>query len=172
MLITIIYNISSVFAALCFIGSIQFKKKKNILLIQSFSAFFYFITYLIVGAISGCIIQLICQIKNLFFYHYEKKNQNSPLILLIIFLLSLIIVSIFTYNGFYTLLPLIINILYFISSYFKNPKYIRIIVLICGFIWIFYNITVGAYIIIIGNIFEILSAAISLFRYRKDKLIS
>ena len=41
--------------------------------------------------------------------------------------------------------------------------------LICGFIWLIYNIIIGAYIIIIGNVLEIISATISLIRYKEDK---
>ena len=163
----VIYYVFSVLAVVLFVGSIQFKKKKDILLAQSFSSLCYVITYGMVGAYSGALTEFIEQIKSILFYHYEKNNRKIPLLLLIVFVLSLIVIAVFTYNGFYTLIPLIINLAYFYSSYLKNPKYIRLIVLICGFIWIYYNITVHAYIFIIGNIFEIISGSIALIRYRK-----
>lgn len=170
MVVTIIYYIVSILSIFLFIVSVQFKEKKNILLTQTFASLCYFLAYLILGAYSGCVIELIEQSKDITFYFYEKKNKNIPLILLIIFVSLLLIASIITYNGFYSLLPLLINLSYFISSYFKNPKHIRIVMLICGFIWIFYNYKVGAYIIIIGNVLEIISATISLIRH-KDKNI-
>lgn len=88
--------------------------------------------------------------------------------LLIVFVFGLVVIAVFTYNGFNTLVPLMINFAYFVSSYFKNPKYIRVVLFICGFMWIYYNISVGAYIIIIGNCFEIVSATISLLRFREN----
>ena len=163
----IIYYIVSILSIFLFVISIQFKDKKDILLIQTFASMCYFIVYLILGSYSGCAIELIEQTKDIVFYRYEKKKKEISIILLIIFVSSLIIASIVTYDGFYSLMPLIINLLYFVSSYFKNPKYMRITMLLCGFLWIYFNFKVGAYIIIIGNILEIISAIISLVRYKK-----
>lgn len=163
----IIYYIVSILSIFLFVISIQFKDKKDILLIQTFASMCYFIAYLILGSHSGCAIELIEQTKDIVFYRYEKKKKEISIILLIIFVSSLIIASIITYDGFYSLMPLIINLLYFVSSYFKNPKYMRITMLLCGFLWIYFNFKVGAYIIIIGNILEIISAIISLVRYKK-----
>ena len=165
----IIYYIASIASIFLFIISVQFKEKKDILLVQLFAAMSYFIVYLIIGAFSGCAIELVEQLKNLIFYFYEKNKKKIPVILLIVFVSLLIIVSIFTYEDPKSLLPLIINLSYFISSYFKNPKHIRIVMLICGFIWALYNFLIGAYIIIIGNILEIISAIISLIRFRKKR---
>ena len=159
----IIYYIVSILSIFLFVISIQFNDKKDILLIQTFASMCYFIAYLILGSHSGCAIELIEQTKGIVFYRYEKKKKEISIILLIIFVSSLII----TYDGYYSLTPLIINLLYFVSSYFKNPKYMRITMLLCGFLWIYFNFKVGAYIIIIGNILEIISAMISLVRYKK-----
>lgn len=171
MLLEVIYYVVSILSIFLFIISVQFKEKKNILLIQSFAAMCYLIVYFILGAYSGCVIELIEQIKDLVFYRYENKKKEIPIILLIIFVSLLLIASIVTYDRFYSLLPLIINLSYFISSYFKDPKHIRVVMLICGFIWIIYNIFIGAYIIIIGNILEIISATISLIRHKENKKV-
>lgn len=169
MLLKIIYYTVSVLSIFFFVASVQFKKKKNILLVQGFASMSYFIVYFILGAYSGCAIELIEQTKDFVFYFFERKDKIIPVTLLILFVGLLITASILTYDGIISLLPLIINLAYFISSYFKNPKYIRIVMLICGFIWLAYNILVGAYIIIIGNVLEIISAIISLIRYRDTK---
>lgn len=163
----IIYYIVSILSIFLFVISIQFKDKKDILLVQTFASMCYFIAYLILGSYSACTIELIEQTKDIVFYNYEKNKKEIPIMLLIIFVSSLIIASIVTYDGFYSLMPLIINLLYFVSSYFKNSKYMRITMLLCGFLWIYFNFKVGAYIIIIGNILEIISAIISLVRYKK-----
>ena len=97
----------------------------------------------------------------------EKHNKKIPIYVLIIFISLLIGVSIYFYDGILSLLPLLINIILFISTYFKNPKYIRYTMLLCGLLWGIYNIYVGAYIICIGNFLEILSATISIIRYKK-----
>ena len=171
MLLEVIYYVVSTLSIFLFVISIQFKEKKNILLTQSFASMCYLIVYFILGAYSGCVIELIEQVKDIVFYGYEKKKKEIPLILLFIFVSLLLVASIVTYDGFYSLLPLIINLSYFISSYFKDPKHIRVVMLICGFIWLIYNIFIGAYIIIIGNVLEIISAIISLIRHKTKKSI-
>ena len=37
---------------------------------------------------------------------------------------------------------------------------------LCGFLWGCYNLYVGAYIILIGNALEIVSAFIAIYRYK------
>ena len=72
----VIYYVFSVLAVVLFVGSIQFKKKKDILLVQSFSSLCYVITYGMVGAYSGALTDFIEQIKSILFYHYEKRNKK------------------------------------------------------------------------------------------------
>lgn len=167
-LILIIYYIVSLLSIFLYVISVQCKNKKNILIIQTLASFCYLIVYIIKNAWSGVAIEIIEEIKDISFIKIEKKQKKIPPKYLIIFLTLLIAVSIIFFEGPLSLLPLIINIAYFISTYMKNPKYIRIIMLICGFIWISYNIYVKAYILVIGNILEIISAIIALIRYKKS----
>ena len=51
----------------------------------------------------------------------------------------------------------------------KNPKSIRVVMLICAFLWAYYNFSIGAYVLIIGNSFEVVSATIALLRFKKKK---
>lgn len=172
-IVSVINIIAMILGVCLFISSVQFKKKKDILLVQTFASICYAVSYLLNFAYSGFITEIIEQIKDITFYIFEDKNIKIPLFVLIIFIISLILIGIFTYDGnLYTIAPLFINMAYFISSYFKNPKHIRIVVLICGFIWMYYNFSVGTYIFIIGNAFEVISASIALWRYNeKNKRI-
>ena len=150
-------------------GFFKFKKKENILWTQIGASMCYLIVYVIKGAWSGVSIEILEELKNLVFIKIEKKNKKIPISILIIFLSLLVGVSIYFYDGVLSLLPLFINILLFTSTYFKNPKYIRYTMLIAGLLWGIYNIYVGAYIICIGNFLEIISAIISIIRYKKTK---
>lgn len=166
-LVTIIYYIVSILSIFLYVMSVQFKKKENILLTQIGASMCYLIVYVIKGAWSGVSIEVLEQLKNCIFIKIEKKNKKIPVFILIIFLLLLVGVSIYFYDGVLSLLPLFINIILFTSTYFKNPKYIRYTMLIAGVLWGIYNIYVGAYIICIGNILEIFSAIISIIRYKE-----
>lgn len=160
--------ITTILGVLFFNAGIQLKEKKNILLTQSIGSFFYMISYILVGAASGYLTDLVQITKGLSFYHYEKDNRNIPLWLVFLLTGVLIIIGVITYNGIYSLCPLIINLAYIISAYFKNPKYIRLTILVCAIIWCYYNYTVGTYVIILGNILEIVSAVTSLIKYKKE----
>ena len=168
-LVTIIYYVISILSIFLYIMSVQFKKKENILLTQIGASMCYLIVYVIKGAWSGVSIEVLEELKNLVFIKIEKKNKKIPLFILIIFLSLLVSVSIYFYDGLLSLLPLLINIILFTSTYFKNPKYIRYTMLIAGLLWGIYNIYVGAYIICIGNFLEIISATISIIRYKEKK---
>ena len=168
-LVTIIYYVISILSIFLYIMSVQFKKKENILLTQIGASMCYLIVYVIKGAWSGVSIEVLEELKNLVFIKIEKKNKKIPLFILIIFLSLLVAVSIYFYDGVLSLLPLLINIILFTSTYFKNPKYIRYTMLIAGLLWGIYNIYVGAYIICIGNFLEIISATISIIRYKEKK---
>lgn len=166
-LVTTIYYVVSILSIFLYIMSVQFKKKKDILITQIGASMCYLIVYVIKGAWSGVSIEVLEELKNLVFIKIEKKNKKIPLFILIIFLSLLVAVSIYFYDGILSLLPLLINIILFTSTYFKNPKYIRYTMLIAGLLWGIYNIYVGAYIICIGNFLEIISATISIIRYKK-----
>ena len=166
--ITTIYFIVSILSIFLYIISVQFKKKKHILLTQVGASMCYLIVYVIKGAWSGVCIEIIEELKNIIFIKIEKQHKKIPIIILITFIILLIIVSIIFYDGILSLVPLLINILLFVSTYLKNPKYIRYTMVITGLLWGIYNIYVEAYIIFIGNILEIVAALISIKRYKKE----
>ncbi len=166
--LNLIVNIVSVISIFLFIISVQFKNKKDILIIQTLSSICYMIVYFLLKAYSGATIELVEQTKNIVFIEYEKNNKDIPLLVLLLFIGLLIIITILTYNGLNSIMPLIIYILYFLSSYFKNPKTIRTTMILCAIIWMLYNYSIGAYLMIIGNILEIVSAVISLLRYKTN----
>ncbi len=126
------------------------------------------IEYLVLGVLSAASMNFVSTIRCYLFYRKKKERRKVPEVWLIGFISLLIILGIITYNGYLSLIPIIITIFYTISSYLKKAKWIRIVVLIAAFIWIYYNYMVGAYVVIIGNILEIISGTISLIRYRKE----
>lgn len=167
--IDIIYIVISVLSIFLYVISVQFKKKKHILLSQIGASLCYLIVYVIKGAWSGAAIEVLEELKDISFIQIEKKKKKIPFLVLFVFLSLLVAVSIIFYDGPFSLLPLIINVLLFTSTYFKNPKYIRWTMLFSGILWSIYNLSLGAYIILIGNVLEVISAIISLIRFKNSK---
>ena len=167
-MINTIYIIVSILSIFLYVMSVQFKEKRKILITQIGASLCYLIVYVIKGAWSGVAIEILEELKNVIFIKIEKHNKKIPIFVLAIFLLSLVIVSMIFYDGLFSLLPLAINLLLFTSTYFKNPKAIRYTMLLAGIMWAIYNISISAYIILIGNLLEVISAIISIIRF-KDK---
>ncbi len=168
MIKNIIVGLFGVLAIFFWIISIQEKRQYKIIYLQMFANLFYTIEYLVLGVLSAASMNFVSTIRCYLFYRKKKERRKVPEVWLIGFISLLVILGIITYNGYLSLIPIIITIFYTISSYLKKAKWIRIVVLIAAFIWIYYNYVVGAYVVIIGNILEILSSSISLIRYRKE----
>ena len=165
-LVNIIYVVVSIASIFLYILSVQFKKKKHILITQIFASLSYLIIYVIKGAWAGVAVEVLEETKDVVFIGYENKKKKIPLVILILFIISLFVVTFIFYDGYGSILPLVINIILFVSTYFKNPKWIRYVMVLCGFLWGCYNLYVGAYIILIGNALEIVSAFISIYRFK------
>lgn len=168
-MIGIIYTTVSILSIFLYVMSVQFKKKKHILITQIGASLCYLIVYVIKGAWSGVAIEILEELKNVVFIKIEKNGKKIPVSALTIFIALLAIVSIIFYDGPFSLLPLAINILLFTSTYFKNPKAIRWAMLFAGIMWGIYNLYLSAYIILIGNVLEVISATISIIRFKEKK---
>ncbi len=140
--------------------SIQNKERKNILKFQAVANFLYIIEYALLGAYSAASMNFISTLRCIIF---KEKEENSKW--LIIFIILILLLGLLTYEKPISLIPVIITIFYTISSSKSNVKWNRIAVLASAFIWLYYNYKVGAYIVILGNILEIISGIVSLKRY-------
>ena len=87
-------------------------------------------------------------------------------ILISLIFLTLLIIP-FVYNSLFDLLPIIITIIYIVSTWQNDMKIVRIFFVVAAFLWIIYNLYVGAIIPLIGNVFEIISGVLALIRFKK-----
>lgn len=154
-------------ALLTIILSVQFKKKKNVMLMQAISNMLYTFQYILLNVISAASLNVVTLIRCLIYYNYDKKRKKIPFVIAVIFSIISIILGIVFYEGLLTIIPVAITISYTVSSLSKNANIFRKTFLVCSFVWIFYNYTVGAYVAMIGNIGEIFSTIIALKRYKK-----
>lgn len=153
---------------LFYIFSLQCEKKSNILILQSIANIFYSLQYFLLNALTGAFTAIIAIIKGIVYNHYEKSNKIIPIIFPIIFILVLLIIFYFSYININSILPILINILLILFTYTSNLKHLRINALFCAILWIIYNANVGAYSALMGNILEIISAIISLHRFKGE----
>ena len=166
MEINLFAQLIGIVAIAFWIFSIQKKEQHKILFLQFLSNLCYAIQYILLGAFEASSMNFTSAIRTYIFYSKRKNNKDISLNYLFLFIALITILGIITYKSVLSLIPIFITVLYSISNWVKDEKWIRITVLICAFVWIYYNFVVGAYISIIGNIFEIISSIIALYRFK------
>ncbi len=151
--------------------SIQSSKQYKILFLQAVANLIYGFEYILLGVIETAFMNFTSFIRCLLFYQKRKQDKDISNLYLILFSFLVILFGMITYSGYLSLIPIIITLFYTVSSWMKDSKWIRIVFLISAIMWIYYNYKVKAYVCIVGNIFEIISGALSLIRFKDDKNI-
>ena len=189
----ILAQICGIVAIIVWNISIQNKKLEKILYFQFLANLLYSMEYFLLGAPIAGFMDFSSGCRCFVFYYKNKKKQpiskkwlflfitliigigilgyTSPLSLIPVFLTFFYTITSYSKTSNFTRIAFIITIFYTISSYLKKAKWIRIVVLIAAFIWIYYNYKVGAYVGIIGNIIEIISGVVSIYRFKKIKTV-
>lgn len=156
-------------ALVCWVLSIQMKKKDKILKMQILANLFYAGQYFLLGAFSAVSMNLVSTIRSVLYAENETKGKENSNFSFIIFINVILLLGILTYDSLLSLLPIFITLLYTYATWQKNTKVIRITFLLAAFIWIFYNSMVGAYAPLIGNVIEIISGIVSIIRFDLKK---
>lgn len=149
--------------------SIQYNGKKQILEFQVASNIFYGLQYLCLNAISAMLMSIVSLVRYVIFFVFENKNKKVPIYVLVVILALIIVTSVFLNYGVMELFPVLCTLLYTIGIWQKNLNVFRIITLITACIWIGYNVFVGAYPSLIGNIFEVITSLIAIYRFNLNE---
>jgi len=161
-----------VFGALAlstWISSVQVKKKSNILVLQLLANIFYAIQYFLLGFFSTGLMNLVSVFRCLSFGINARRNKDNPFWLLCLILFLIFILGLMYCKTFLGLIPIFATLLYTISTWQNNTKYLRYVFILCSVLFLFYNYMICAYIALIGNLFEIISGTVSIIRFEKGK---
>ena len=160
----ILANILGVIGIVFLVVSVQCNKKSSILIFQIFANIFYGLQYLTLGAFSAGVMSIVSLLRCLIFYSYDRKGKLVPLWLFLILALSIIFPIFFTYDGILSLFPIVATLVYSYATWQKNLSLFRKLVLSVSILWIIYNFCVGAYISVIGSVFEFVSSLLAIYR--------
>ncbi len=127
------------------------------------------IQYFLLNALTGAIISILNTIRCLVFYFYKKKDMKPSLIVLIIFEVIAVISGIVSWQDMWSLIPIIVTVIYTYGLWQDNVKVIRITTGIVGAGWAIYNVVVKAFVGALQEIAQLISAIISLYRGKKEK---
>lgn len=180
MELTLEYILSQVFIIISYLFlvlSYQAKTRKTILTYSFVSLIANGISYVFLQAYTGLAMCFVALFRNIIFMVDEKKNGKSEeiskkdiVILAVLYLISLVS-TVFTYDGFLSLLSVFATMLYTYSVWQKKTTIYKILGLPIGILWIAYNIYIMSIFGIILETILTISAIYGYFKEKKNKQI-
>ena len=125
------------------------------------------LSYILLGGLSGCGIYLVALLQAIIYYFFRAKNKKTPMALSIAFLCAFLICSATTYKSLVDLVSVTAALSCALCLMQEKPSRYRVFMLFNGIIWMIYDISVGAYTMMISHIVTTLSAIIGIVRLDK-----
>ena len=131
MEITIQYMISQIFTIISYLllaATYHRKDRKSILVLNCLGQVSFVIAYVALGAWTGLAMTIVAILRNVIFIIDENKNgqrndmNKIDIIVLVVMWIISIISVIFTYQGFFSLLPVLATMIYTYAVCQKNIK--------------------------------------------------
>jgi hypothetical protein len=170
----IITQIIGVGAVVLFLCSYLQKKRQNIIVLNVISRILYILQYVLLGAFSGAILDIMAVFSSTIASKRDKSKfvQNNVVAIVIVVDLIMIAVGVtlaVINQSVLDLLPVAGVILHTSAFYIKSEKKIRIVSLLGSPFWFVYNFLSHAYGSAVGDILSMVSIVIAMIRYRNDK---
>lgn len=153
------------------------KDRKKILIISFLSIVANAVAYILLNAWTGVAMCVVALIRNIIFLVDEKRNGKRETInkkdvaILIILYFAIVISTVFTYEGFLSLLSVFATGLYTFSVWQKKTNIYKLLGIPVGILWILYNIYVKSIFgIILESILLICSISGYLLERKKQTL--
>ena len=172
MNITPLYILSQIFIILNYVFLVityQLKKKDKILFVNNCAQLSAGLSYLCLGAYTGLAMTIISIIRNTAFIVNEKKNNKSDILTLLVIYALMIILAVFTYNGFLSLMSVFATMLATFALWQKSTKVYKILGVPVSLLWITYNIYIKSIFGIILECILMTSAVIGFIREKVYK---
>ncbi len=151
--------------------SMQLKNIRWILVCQLICNGVGALSYILLGGLSGCGIYLVALLQAVIYYLFRAKNKKAPMVLSIAFLCAFLLCSLATYKSPVDLISALAALSCALSLMQEKPSLYRVFMLFNGAIWMIYDVSVGAYTMVISHIATTLSAAVGIIRLDLKKRI-
>lgn len=143
--------------------SFQQKSRKRILGFQMMASLTFSLHLILLGAVTGGVLDFISFIRTLIFSNNEKKWASSPL-WMYAFLAFFIVSGIVTWSDWTSSLAIVATLMQTISLWMKKPFRIRIISLCSAPLWFAYNMINMSYSGMVMESIAATSIVISIIR--------
>ncbi len=144
--------------------SFQKKERNGILFFQIMASLAYFVHFLLLGAVTGAIMNLLGATRNYIFSNQEKGWAGKPF-WLYLFIAVYVLAAALTWKGPYSLLPMAGMIVGTVSFWIKDPKVTRLVFLLSPPCWFMYNLISGSIPGMATEIFTAASILVGIIRF-------
>ena len=162
LVVIILEQAFGIIALICTVVSMQVKKKRPLMLLQTASEAFVVAQYLVKGAITGSLMATNSFIRDVIFTKYGKKR--APFWILIVLYIVMTILTIVSWAGPLSLLPYVGSLIYTWTLWYGEVKWIRFGNAIGNSPYLIYTLLTGNYALFIMTLFEVISAIIGFIR--------
>lgn len=162
LLVFVLGQTFGIFALICTVVSMQLKKKKPLMILQTASEAFIIAQYWVKGAITGSYMAIVSFIRDIIFTKYGKKR--APLWILIVIYIAMTILTIMSWAGPLSLLPYVGSLIYAWSLWYGEVKWIRLGNGLGNSPYLVYTLLTGNYALFIMTLLEVISSFVGFFR--------
>lgn len=158
----IISYIFGIIAIISLIISFQINDKNILFKYQILSSFASFFQYLLIGGLMGALMNLVAGIRNCVFRRYDGK---IPLFILIIFIVLITFLSMLSYNGNISLLPMLAVLNYSFAMWTLNLRLIRLVDIFACVLFLIYDACIFSVTGFIKHFIELFFCLVSIYRF-------
>lgn len=166
----IIGQILSIIGVLFTILSYQMKTPKKLLIVQTCATAFFCLHYVLIGGITGVVMNAVGVVRNFTYYHKDKKfynNKFSRVFFPLLFACVMVTLGIITWEGWYSVFMTAGIAINTVCLSFSSSQNIRKSILVTSPMVMIYNICVFSIGGIINEALAVGSAIVGIIRYRK-----
>lgn len=147
----------------------HFNDRKAIITTKAISDLLWMTHFLMLGAYTGAFTNAVCAVRGFVFAQRGKKKWASGIIIPIIFCIFTLSVTLISWAGIKSLLPVIGSCLGIIGFWSKDPKNIRKFNLPALILWLIYGIMTLSLSTIVCNVVSIISIIITEIKLKTAK---
>lgn len=165
MVSIIIGNIIALIASILMVYSGMLKQKKKILYFQTVQIGMSVISNIILGGITGAIINALSMIRNILCY----KNKLGLKEKIIITILAIILTFKFNNLAYIGLLPLISTVSYIWLMNIKDVRKFKLLIIFTMLMWLIYDVVIKSYTSAIFDFMSIIANMLTLLQIKLVK---
>ncbi len=151
----------------CEIASVQFKKRHMILAVYMASALLFAIHFMLLGAGTGALLNLVSAGRAVIFGHYS--NRRRPLWPLWVVIAAVVVVSVVTFRGWISFLPMTAMVISSVALWQRDENAMRRLLLTTVPLWLVFSVLFGSYAGVLDECIVAVSLMVALTRYRHNK---